>query len=123
MFKEALLAVNNKGFFTLYGLILLQIILVFTSAVLISMKGTIHVLKSDNTLDCVELYAINKAKLDLLNYEEEEESIAYLGYEIEFVYDDITCYITIKKDEQIKISSCLEWDDVENVVTNYSYIT
>lgn len=87
------------------------------------MKSTIHVLKSDNTLSCVEIYAINKAKIDLLNYEEEEENVEYLGHEIELIYDDITCFITIKKDGQVKISSCLEWDDVDNVVTNYSYIT
>ena len=51
-----------------------------------------------------------------------DKQIQYLGYDIEIHYEDITAYIKIKKDENMYLHSCLIWDDIENVVVDYTYL-
>lgn len=100
----------------------MQLVLSFVSMISFRFFANASVIRKDNTLNCVEIYAIHKAKTDLLNYEEEEEEVVYLGYDIYFEYDDITCYLRIEKGGDIVLNSCLEWDDIDNVVVDYTYL-
>lgn len=112
---------NNKGFITIYGVLLLNLLLPFTMMILESVK-TSYLYHQDHTIDFVEIHTINKVKKDLLNYEEENEEYTYLGYDINLQYDDITCYILISKESGVKLSSVLVYDDIEEEVVSYTYL-
>lgn len=112
---------NNKGFITIYGVFLLNLLLPFTMMILEDVK-TSYLYHQDHTIDFVEIHVINKVKTDLLNYEEEDEKYTYLSYDIDLHYDDITCYILISFNNEVKLSSVLVFDDIEEEVVSYTYL-
>lgn len=112
---------NKKGFITIYGVFLLNLLLPFNLMILESVK-TSYLYHKDHTIDFVEIHTINKVKKDLLNYEEENEQYTYLGYDVNLQYDDITCYILISDKNEIKIASILVFDDIEEEVVSYTYL-
>lgn len=112
---------NNKGFITIYGVFLLNLLLPFTTMIIEKVK-TSYLYHQDHTIDFVEIHSIHKVKNDLLNYEEENEEFTYLGYDVDLQYDDITCYILISDKTGIKLSSVLVFDDIEEEVVSYTYL-
>lgn len=112
---------NKQGFITIYGIMLLNLILPF-SMMLIEQAKTSYLYHQDRTLDFVEIQAINKVKRELLAYEEENQTYSFLDYEIALVYEDITCYIHIYQDATLLLSSILEFDDINEEVVSYTYV-
>ncbi len=105
----------------MYAVVVLQLTLVFSFMVMEQVK-TAYVTHGQNDLDFVEIAVITKVKNDLLAYEEEDESYTYKGYEVTLRYEDITCFITIKKGNELLLSSRLEFDDIEEEFISYTYM-
>lgn len=119
---KKLLVVSKKGFLSMYGLTILPLVLTIASVLLFNIKHQWNALNLNQTIHMCEIYAIQLVKDELLAYEESDKQIQYLGYDIEIQYEDITAYIKIKKDENMYLHSCLIWDDIENVVVDYTYL-
>lgn len=116
------LDVNKNGFMSVYGLCILQVVLLFSSVYTNILKYELKNIHINEDIHYVELYAIQTVKKELLAYEEKDQTLTYLGFDILLDYEDITCYITIIKNGCIVLSSCLEWDDINNNVVNYGYV-
>lgn len=112
---------NNKGFITIYGILLLNLVLPFSSMLIECLKTT-YLYHQDNVVDYAEIHTINKVKKDLLAYEESDETFSYLDYDIDLRYEDITCYIKIYKQEKLIINAVLVFDDIEEEIESYTYI-
>ena len=112
---------NKNGFISMYALVLLQITLTFSMMMLERIK-TSYISHTFDELTFVEIKVINKVKQDLLEYEEEDSSFEENGFDVELVYDDVTCYITIKKGQKKVLSSRLEFDDIEEEIIAYEYL-
>lgn len=118
---KRLSAVKNKAFLSIYGLTLMPLVLLFVSTIAYSIQLEIKNESLDPSLHLCELYAIQYVKNALYTYTEEDEMISYNKYNIHLDYEDITCYIQIEKEGIVYIQSCLQWDDIENVVVSYTY--
>ncbi len=119
--KKELLGVKNNGFFSLYGLLLLNVIMSFCSFILCFSVTLVHSI-GDSNFDSAEIYAIRKAINDLTNYKEKEETIYFNDYTIDFTYDDVTCIITIFQSARQLLKSELIFDDIELEVLSYTYL-
>lgn len=118
--KRELSVANKKGVILLYGLLLFHLVSLFCAMLIQKVKT--NTIQSSRDLSIVELFTIYKAKNDLESYDEKEETIVYLNHEIQFVYDDITCFITILKNDEIVLKSKLEYDDIEMQIVEYVYL-
>lgn len=113
---------NKKGFITIYGLIVMQVVLAFSSYLIYTLQSYAKSYTYDKKLHYTELYTIQKVKTDFYNYEEENEEYDYLGYRVHLTYDDITCFIHIYQNGEEKISSKLVYDDIECFIVSYEYV-
>ena len=118
---KKLLAVNKKGFLSMYALTILPVILVIISTLTYTIDKHVENQKINNSLHLCEIYTINYVKKALYTYQEEDVELLYDGYKIKLLYEDIICFITILKEDEIVLKSILEWDDIENVVVSYTY--
>lgn len=113
---------NKKGFVTIYGLVVMQIVLSFTSYLTFVLKSYAKSYKLEKDLHYTEIYTIQKVKTDLYEYEEQNGTFMYEGYKIHLTYDDITCYIQIYENGVCKINSVLEYDDIDCYIVSYKYV-
>ena len=120
--KKSSSAASQKAFLTIFAMLYLNAILLSCSVMLCIAKNY-ALAKQEDTLDYVELAAIHKVVIDLENYEEEDETYDYLNYTVNLDYDDITCIITIKKNNEVVLKSKLVYDDIDLEVDSYAYLS
>ena len=112
----------NKGFVSIIGIIILSSVLSISSALCASFKNEYFYYERHDLLFC-EIYTINYVKKALAEYKESDEVISYNEFEAELKYEDVTCYITIYKDEEIVLKSVLVWDDIDCYISDYYYLS
>lgn len=114
------LFVSNKGFFSVFGIIVLGHVLVLSTLIILMMKNNLYALKADEFI-FTEIYTINKIKKDYTNYEEENETFTYKDDEVSLVYDDLACYITYRDSRNKIIKAVLIFDDIDLFIRDYYY--
>lgn len=119
--KKPCLAASNKGFLSIYALMLLSLSLTFITLIQ-SKYTTAMLLKKDKREgELVELYAIHYVKTALKEYEEKDETITYRNHEIQITYEDITAFIVYKLNG-VTHKIVVEYDDICDCIMNIAYI-
>lgn len=121
--KKRFLVVNNRGFITIYGIILLNAVLVFEGMLINKMNAMSYYKQNNIDLWYAELYVIHTVKEELLNYEEEDREFTYLDFTIQLEYDDIVCIYTIEKNGIVLLRARLEFDDINEEYVSYEYLS
>lgn len=114
---------NNRGFITIYGIILLNAVLVFEGMLINKMNAMSYYKQNNIDLWYAELYVIHTVKEELLNYEEEDREFTYLDFTIQLEYDDIVCIYTIEKNGIVLLRARLEFDDINEEYVSYEYLS
>jgi len=111
----------NKGFISLYFLIVLSVVINNCLTITNSYKKYLHYLQEIDDfqrINNIEILCINRIKQDYRLYQEKDETLYYNGALINIVYNGLNCDLTINYKGNIR-ERTLHFDEVENVICEY----
>lgn len=108
----------NKGYVSIYGILILALVLSFTSYFYVSIQS---VAIQNTDFQMAEFYTILYIKHAYMEYEEEDVTLTYEDFDIEITYEDMIATAKISKDDKT-LSFQLEFDDIEECVSSFEYV-
>ncbi|MDF9824383.1 hypothetical protein M2475_000673 [Breznakia sp. PF5-3] len=116
--KSKLLVAKKQGFITTYGLILLYVVLLFTSFITTKLKSQILY---GERLSFAELRAIEYAKSQILLSTFENQQFIYENLDISIMFYEGYCEIMVTDNQNHSFQSKLAYDDETKEITGYDY--
>ncbi len=112
------LAADQKGFVSMYAVLLLQIVIIFSAAIMLRSKSLIMSRKSD---DLIDIYIIHHVKEIFETDYPKTESLSWKNYEIEITYEDLTADVRYTSSQGKSTEMRIEYDDICMCIMKTAY--
>lgn len=113
----------NKGYVLISTLMQFLVIMVIVGyqVSVVTINSNV-LLEHQKRMRCLETerQIITKIKDDLINYQEQDFTMEINQQHVTVTFDDVTAYINIQGDCQLK--SVLVFDDFDNIIKSYEYL-
>ncbi len=112
---------SKKGFVTIYLLQILAVCLLLSGMMIGEITryhGFEENRQSFREVNWLEVLAVNRIKQKFRSYQEKNEVIYVNGYRISFIYQDLTCNLTISGNGVYR-ERWLQYDDIDNEIIDY----
>lgn len=112
------LAADRSGFISMYAVVILQVVLLFSAMICLRSKSIVMSRQAD---DLIDVYVINHVKAIFETNYPKSEQLVWKDYDIDITYQDLIADVRCTNQKGISFTMQIEYDDICMCVMKTAY--